>query len=149
MYHMRLTFVTICLISWNISNAFALELDYSSFTNKPQIDKSTEVNKQEVANNQTEEKQVNSNQKYHKIIIYREHNCAKCDEIQKELDYNKIEHQEIDLQWNRKQKLILSRKTHKTEDSYIFIDNKYIGNHDELSSLMKNGRLFRAIQNAQ
>lgn len=81
-----------------------------------------------------------------KILIYTN---ANCDEVKNELKSHNIEFQDIDLTWNRKQKIILERKAGKNDTSYIFINNKYIGNDKDLMQLMKHGKLLRILQDEE
>jgi glutaredoxin len=82
----------------------------------------------------------------HRVLIYRDSKCKGCDEVHEELKKHNIESHDIDLAWNRKQRLILERKAGKSDVSYVFIGNKYIGNHNDLMTIIKHGRLFRVLQ---
>lgn len=81
-----------------------------------------------------------------RVLIYRNSDCINCDEIKDALKKRDIEYQDIDLTWNRKQKMILRSKAGKDDVSYIFVGNEYIGNHEDLSALMKKGRLIKMLQ---
>jgi len=81
-----------------------------------------------------------------KILIYTNSNC---DEVKNELKNNDIDFQDIDLTWNRKQKIILERKAGKDDTAYVFIDNEYIGNDKDLMKFMKQGKLLRVLQDEE
>ena len=81
-----------------------------------------------------------------RVLIYRHSSCTNCDDIKKELTKHKIEYQDVDLTWNRKQKAILKTKAGKDDASYVFIGNEYVGNHEDLKGLMNEGRLFRMLE---
>ena len=67
-----------------------------------------------------------------RVLIYSKSNCEICDQVKNELKKHNIEFQHVDLTWNRKQNMILSRKAGKEDVSYVFLGNEYIGNHEDL-----------------
>lgn len=102
----------------------------SSYTNKHKIDKPV----------------AHHHNKTSKVIVYRDSpNCKNCDTVFDELQKNKIEYQDIDLSWNAKQHMILKRKAGKTDVSYVFINNKYIGNHEDLLFIIKQEKLNKLL----
>lgn len=81
----------------------------------------------------------------HRVLIYKDSKNEKCDEVHDHLKKHNIEYNDIDLSWNRKQRMILERKAGKKDISYVFIGNKYIGNHKELMHILKQGKLHNMI----
>ena len=81
-----------------------------------------------------------------RVLIYGRSTCETCDNVKDMLKKHNIEFQYIDLTWNRKGNMILSRKAGKEDVSYVFIGNQYIGNHEDLMSLLNNGQLFRMLE---
>lgn len=81
-----------------------------------------------------------------RLLIYTHSSCVKCDEAKAALSKNNVEYQDVDLTWNRKQKSILSSKAGKDDVSYVFIGNKYIGNHEDLISMLKRGKLLEMLE---
>jgi len=81
-----------------------------------------------------------------RVLIYKHSECDECEDVKRDLKHHNIECQDIDLTWNRKQKMILQRKAGKDDSSYVFIGNEYIGNHDALKHLMHSGKLLRMLQ---
>lgn len=82
----------------------------------------------------------------HRVLIYKDSDCKGCDEVHDQLKKHNIEYHDIDLAWNRKQRMILERKAGKKDISYVFIGNKYIGNHDDLMLILKQGKLHGMLQ---
>ena len=81
-----------------------------------------------------------------RVLIYSHSNCDTCDHLKNELKKHNIEFQHVDLTWNHKQGMILSRKAGKEDVSYVFIGNEYVGNHKDLMNLLNQGKLREMLE---
>lgn len=125
------------------------EIDSSEKSNDVKKDSDVTIDKSEVRNTSGEGaggkgQNINQNKR---VLIYRTAGCVDCDGVENELDKRNIHYQDVDLSWNRKQKMILNRSTGKEDVSYVFIGNDYVGNHNDLKKMIAKDNLRKIFDN--
>lgn len=81
-----------------------------------------------------------------KVIVYTKANCPYCDWAKQLLDSKQVNYQEIRIDLDAEKRAEMEYRSGRRTVPQIFINDQAIGGYDDLSALVKAGKLEELLK---